>query len=810
MKDCGINNRLERMRVSLILAIFFSACTLAGCASIFLSKGFPQIEGEASLPGLSGSVEVIRDHSGIPHIYAGTEQDLLMAQGYVHAQDRLWQMETFRRVASGTLSEVGGREMVDLDHWMRLIGLSRIRSLLAGRIMDEQKPLAEAYLKGINAFIDQHKNNLPIEFRNLGIVPKPWKIEDLYNVVGVNAWFLETNFAQEILALAGRKHFGTRELKDLLPSWPGAVLPEDSYFETLRGLALGNFIPEVESLYKMTSTYDGLGSNNWVTAKGPGGKPLLENDPHLALLVPGVWYFCHMESPGYRIAGASMAGIPGIVIGHNDRLAWGWTNVMTDVADLYVFRVDPKDPTTYYVKDQALKMKIRDEVYGLSDGSTETRRIYETVHGPVITEVRPGVNAVAALKWYGTLPDEKIFDESAAGILKLNRAGSVREGFEAGRHFGLIGQNLVLADIDGNIGWHAFGKAPLRKGYSGRLPADGSAGESDWVGYLPYDKMPSSYNPEKGFIATANNRPDAYSPENPITYDWCAPYRYQRISQVLSSMKETTPDSFRNLQKDVHSFQADSILPKLAGYQFTDKKAREAQEILLSWDREVRPQSAGAAVYEVFLTEWVRALLEDELGDHLKLYYHLLPAAFLVQDVILDRPDSPAWDNVNTAVKETPHQVLEMALRWTYERLEDRLGPDAITWDWGRLHTYYFAHPGARSKLEHKLLSRGPIPAAGDNSTVNAACFDPSLGGYGVIVIPSLRMIAPLNDLDKTTIAGPMGQSGQPGNPHYDDLIKPWMSAEGVPLYFNRADVDANAVSKLILRPGQAGVRAED
>ena len=274
--DCRIGRVFQRKKSIFVIFILACSCILAGCASIFLNKGFPQIKGEASIPGLAGRVEVIRDQYGIPHIYAGTEEDLLMAQGYVHAQDRLWQMETFRRVASGTLSEVGGREMVSLDHWMRLIGVSRIRSLLAGRIIDEQKPLAEAYLKGINAFIEQHKDNLPLEFQRLGLVPKPWKTEDLYNVVGVNAWFLETNFAQELVALAGRKYFGTEALKDLLPSWPGAVLPEDSYFDSLRGLALGNFIPEVESLYKMTSTYDGVGSNNWVTAQVLAVSPCLK------------------------------------------------------------------------------------------------------------------------------------------------------------------------------------------------------------------------------------------------------------------------------------------------------------------------------------------------------------------------------------------------------------------------------------------------------------------------------------------------------------------------------------------------------
>jgi penicillin amidase len=792
---------LKRKKHFIICFLTAACLVLAGCASIILNKGFPQVDGKAPLPGLADRVEVIRDSYGIPHIYAGSEQDLMMAQGYVHAQDRLWQMETYRRLASGRLSEVGGRDMIGLDHWMRLIGVSRIRSLLAARIDADQKPLAEAYIKGINSFIEQHKRNLPLEFRSVGIVPEPWSIEDLYNVVGVNAWFLETNFSQEIVALAGRKYFGVDALKDILPSWPGAQLPEDKYFEQLRSLKPGDFITEVDSLYNMAAKYDGLGSNNWVTSKGPGDKPLLENDPHLALLVPGVWYFCHLECPGYRVAGASMAGIPGIIIGHNDRLAWGWTNVMTDVADLYVFRVNPDDPTTYYVKDRILKMSIREESYRLPDGSQETKRIYETIHGPVITEVRPGIDSVAALKWYGTLPEDKIFDESAIGFFKLNRAQSVKDGFEAGRHFGIIGQNLVLADIEGNIGWHAFGAAPIRKGYSGRLPADGSSGICDWDGFLPYDKMPSMYNPEKGWIVTANHKSVGNSPEHPITYDWCAPYRYERISQVVSSMKEPTLESFRELQRDVHSLQADKLIPELAAYRFTDSQAVKAYELLLSWDREVKTDSVGAAVYEVFLTEFDRALLEDELGKNLKFYFHLLPAAYLVHDVILNRPSSTVWDMKNTQEKEHPQQILELSLNRTSAKLEGWFGPDSRKWNWGRLHAYYFAHPGARNKLEHKLLSRGPFPAPGDNTTVNSGGFDPGLGGYGVILISSLRMISPLGDLDNTVISGPMGQSGQPGNRHYNDMINPWMSAEGVPLLFKRQDVNADVASKLMLVP---------
>ena len=790
-------NRLKR-------SIFFILClalVALGCASLFLRAGVPQVEGTIGGLPVQAPVEVIRDGYGIPHIFARDDHDLMVAIGYVHAQDRLWQMEMFRRMSVGRLAEVAGPSMLELDHWARLIGLPRMRADLAARIDDREKALAAAYLEGINTYLARNKNDLPLEFQKLGFVPEPWTVEDLYSVAVVNSWFLETDFTQEWVALAGRKHIGLAELRDVLPSYPDARLPDDDYFEQLRSCKIGKLLPAMEAMFVALSSTNGQGSNNWVVARGDDGKPLLSNDPHLALMVPGVWYFCHLVTSEYQVAGASMPGIPGIILGHNDHIAWGWTNVMADMTDLYVFRLDPQDHHRYLVGDRSIEFQQEQQTYRLPGGQTETRTIYGTIRGPLITDLCDDCDAVVALKWYGSMPADEIDDKSGLALLELDRAHNVEEAFRAVSFFKIQSQNLVVADVQGNIGWHVFGAIPNRRGYSGRLPADGSSGEMDWTGFVPFDQLPSTINPARGWIATANNRTVGDDVPHPLSYAWCPPYRYERIAQMLAGLNRPTPDDFRAMQTDVRSLQAERIIPKLATYSFGDARARRAVEMMSAWDRNVTADSAGAAVYEVFVTEWVRALFSDKLKDDLRWYFRLLAAAYIAPDVLLDRPESPLWDRVDTPEKETPRQILELSLINTIKELEKRLGLDPASWQWGRVHRYFFAHPGARNGLEHRLLSRGPFPAPGDNGTVNAAVFDPSLDSYDAIVIPSLRMIAPLGDLNRATIVGPIGQSGQPGLPHYDDLIEPWLSGRGVPLLFSRESIERAAESRLTLAP---------
>jgi len=322
----------------------------------------------------------------------------------------------------------------------------------------------------------------------------------------------------------------------------------------------------------------------------------------------------------------------------------------------------------------------------------------------------------------------------------------------------------------------------------------------DWIGFLSYSDLPACLDPPEGWIATANQRVVSDQDAHPISFAWTTPYRHQRIVQLLQNLSAPSSEDFRRIQMDVHSLQAERILPPILSFSFQDEKAKDAVEILRRWDRKVEPESRGAALYEVFITEWVRALLEDELGEDLPLYFNLAEF-YSIQDVILERPDSPLWDRINTPEKEGPREILEISLARAMEWLEKRLGPDVGKWTWGSLHTVYFQHPGGKGGVAACLLNRGPFPAPGDCQTINVAGFVPAKEGYEVLWIPSLRMIVPLGNLDETRIMGTMGQSGQPGHRHYDDMIEPWIKGEMATLPFSRAEVEKAEASRLLLKP---------
>ena len=789
-------------RVALVVLALAAVLFAADCERLFLHKGYPQTDGQIDGLAVSAEVQVLRDEFGFPHIYAESRDDLMFGLGFVHAQDRLWQMETLRCLASGRLSAVAGPETIEIDHLARLVDLPRLREKLAARLTDAEREAATAYLAGINAVVARRQDDPPLEFDSLGITPEPWTVEDLYSVAVANAWFLQTNLPQEILALAARKNVDFDGLADLLPSYPDATLPDDRYFDSLRAAKTGPILPAMESLYSALPS-NARGSNNWVVRNGPGGKPLYAGDPHLELVVPPVWYFCELATEGFRVAGASMPGIPGVILGHNDHIAWSFTNVMADIVDLYVLRLDPEMPGNYLVGDRSLPFEFevhRIKVAGADDVSVTIRR---TIHGPVITAGSEDADAVVALKWLGTMPVDELGDQSGLGLEELNRARSVDEAIAAGRRFKLQAQNLVVADTDGNIGFHAFGGVPVRTGYTGRLPADGSSGTMDWTGLVPYDALPSEINPERGFIATANNRTTTGDSPYPLTYGWCPPYRVERISQLLSELDSPTADDFRRIQLDVHSLQADRILPKVAALPIADAKAKKALALLADWDREVATDSVGAAVWNVFWVEFARATVGDELGDSVRWVDRLLAAAYLAPEVLLDRPNSPLWDDVTTPdKKETPVEITTRALAAAIDWLEAHHGTDPAGWTWGTIHRYFWAHPGARKPIEHRLLSRGPYPAPGDNTTVDIGMYIPGPGDHwDAALIPSFRMVVPLAHPETATIIGPMGQSGQPGHPHYDDLTQRYIANDPAPLYYSFPDVNAHAKQKLVLAP---------
>ena len=774
-------------------------------ASLLVKKGWPRTSGRiAGLP-LQKEVEVARDRWGIPHVTARSMHDLLYAQGFVHAQDRLWQMETLRRLSQGRLSEIAGERAVQLDWFSRMIGMPDMKRRVVAGLSAEERENCQAYADGVNACVRAMGRNLPLEFSAIKLIPAPWLAEDCASPLPYMA-FTQTfwPWAEKLLAVARAGRLTEEEWNDMFPVYPGARPPHDEWFDRAPGLKFGSIHPGAlafhggltgshaapELLRSLLGTAQPRsGSNNWTVAEGEDGHPILANDPHLGPSLPSVWYFCHLRVPGIlNAAGTSIPGGPGVVIGRNERVAWGLTNVMLDAADVLTYRVDPGDPLRYFTDNGPLRMRREEVAISLPRGRSVTLPLHRTEKGPVVTSLEKGVNAAAVMRWFGTIPDGPPEDRSIRGVLSFMKAGNVAELLEAAGNWKYVSMNFVAADLDGHIGWHASGAAPVRRGYSGRLPGDASAG-ADWDGFLPFAAMPHVRDPGEGYIATANYRPEKY--EGPVlSHTWCAPYRQRRIVSAIQGMRRPGVREFQALQLDVHSAQADRILPLLQGLPFADPRAREAALLLAGWDREVRAESAASAVFEVFLTQLIRCLLSERLGGDLDLYFNAV--SYSVENEILERPGSPLWkgDMIGTVSR---------ALASSIDVCVSLMGADRRRWSWGRLHRYTFRHPGASGKLSEWLLNPTPLPAHGDCSTINVSWSNPCDGSYRVTNIPSMRMVAALGDPDGLCIIGPLGQSGQPGHRHYEDMTEMWREGQLVRIPLTEDGVRAATREKLVL-----------
>jgi penicillin amidase len=773
--------------------------------SILVRKGVSPAAGELRGLPVSAPVQVYRDRMGIPHIFAEDTRDLFIAQGFVHAQDRLWQMETLRRFASGTLAEIAGDEAADLDHFSRLAGFANLQKRALALLSEEDRALFQAYVDGVNAYLTLAGKNLPLEFQSLKLVPRPYTIDDLGGTIPANAWFLQTNYLEEIIAVLNRSHLTEQMWNELFASSPGEKLPDEDFFRRFRTANIAPFVPAALAFYPALAQMSG-GSNSWVVARGENGLPLLANDPHLDTSTPQVWYFCHLHCPTLNVAGSSMPGLPGIVIGRNEHVAWSMTNVQTDCCDLYVVRVDPQKPTRYFIDGKSIEMEQEHATINILGGAPREVTLYRTVHGAVITEVKPEIEAVVALKWYGTLGDKEMADTTLQSLFAMCRAESAEQFRAEARSIASVGQNLVYADDRGNIGWFATGRIPRRRGYSGRLPADGSSGACGWDGFLPSGEHPQSFNPPEGRIVTANHKTTGAGDPLPVSFSWACPYRYERIVELLAKNDRPSLEDFQAMQMDLYSKRAERLLPAVLQYDFADPDAREAAALLRSWGHIMDAGSSAAAVFQVFLVEFCECLLGDILGATLPAYLSLFTFLYSAPDRLLDTRAGGLPQVSHLLGDRQLKEVCEQALRRTMDYLTKALGRNRKRWRWGDLHAHMYRHPGAKGWLGSWLLNRGPYPASGCPNTVNPANFNPARKGsprwrYEVTTIPSLRMVTSLSDPDRTVIMGPMGQSGQPGFPHYADMIRPWISGKAVPLPLTRRGAEAIAVGLTTFLP---------
>lgn len=789
--------------------IVLSALTGLG-GYVWLRGSLPRIQGAVTVSGPSATIEIVRDRHGIPHIHAVSETDAMFGLGYVHAQDRLWQMEMNRRTGAGRLSEVLGLPALSADKFLRTLGLYRVVERALPTYAPEVRDGLGAYAAGVNAYLETHEGPLPPEFVILGHTPEPWRPEDSLVWIKMMAWELGQNFREELARAQLATRLSPQQISEFLPPYPGDAP------------ALIDDLPDLADLYAKVGLDRiaaalpegppaGIGSNNWVVdgSRTASGKPLLANDPHLGLAAPSVWYFAHLSFAGRNVIGASLPGVPAIVLGRNDHIAWGFTDTGPDVQDLYIETIDPKNPDQYLTPDGAQKFLTRKEIIRVKDADPVVITVRQSRHGPVISDVAKfGAmdDAVLALAWTALLPG----DQTPAAVTKLMAARDWDDFVDALRDYHLPQQNIVYADVDGNIGYYAPGKVPVRRKTNallGLAPAPGQDENYDWTGFIPFSQLPQRYNPAGGAIVTANQKIVADDYPHFITSGWQKPYRARRIRELLAATKTHSIESFKAIQADVVSVVARDVLPLMLELTPSDQGGHpqftEALSRLEKWDGAMTADTPEPLIFVAWYRELTRRIYRDELGNLFPGLWKMRPS--FIHNVLRDTGGQSRWCNdVGTERMENCASQLVAALDMALQETQSEYGQDLAGWRWGQAHIAYSEH---RPFGAHRWLSKLfdiAVPSPGGSYTVNVGVHrirsdQPFRSTHSV----SLRAIYDLSDLDNSIFIHSTGQSGNPLSPLYDNFTESWGRGAYVPMTTDRAEYSKAALGTLILHPRQ-------
>ncbi|RMD88810.1 MAG: penicillin acylase family protein [Alphaproteobacteria bacterium] len=778
----------KRTAFRILAGLVAAVLLVALFAWVYVRTSLPTTSGRIALAGLTAPVTVVRDDNGIPHIIAENEADAAFALGFVHAQDRLWQMEMRRRVASGRLSEFAGPSTVATDRYLRTLSLyDRAR-----KSWPHQSPAAQtllkAYAAGVNAYIGTHRGAWPPEFLITGVRPERWTPIDSLGWLKMMSLDLGGNMGRELSRLDLAGTLDAKQLAEFFPPYPGdpsIPLPD------LKALYDGLDLRTASATVPAGANDLGLGSNNWVVSgsRTKSGKPLLANDPHLGLTTPSLWYLVHMKIAGHNLVGASMPGVPGIILGRNDHIAWGFTNVNPDVQDLYLEKLT-EDGSGYLTPDGSEAFRSRTETIEIKDAPPVTFTVRETRHGPVISDARGDIRAALpdgyalALRWTALEED----DTTPSVATSLAEARNFEEFTEALKAYVTPMQNMVFADAAGNIGYIAPGRVPVRAPENdthGLVPAPGWKAGYEWTGYLPYGALPRRYNPEEGFIATANEK--IVGPDYPhfLTSGWAMPYRGDRIRSLLAASETHDADSMARIQADVHSTLADDLLPLMLAHM--KAPLPDAVAALAAWDREMRADRPEPLLFSAWHRHLAKRVYADELGDKFPRYWGAKPN--FLHRVLAAEDDYARWcDDVTTDALETCDDTVAAAFADAMADLEARLGGDWQSWRWGTLHQVIQRHEPLSEVAALRPFFELRAPAPGGTYTVNVAgprFREPDV--YSFRHAPSYRAIYDFGDLENSRYVIPTGESGNPLSPHYDDQFERWLRVD----YLRIATADA-------------------
>jgi penicillin G amidase len=769
----------------------------------------PPVEGQLNLLGLREPVEVLWDRWGVPHVYARNTKDLFFAQGYVLASQRLFQLELMLRFGSGRLSELFGDVTLSLDRFIRTVGWNRAARKLTEQWDDLSWEMADAFAAGAHAWLSRMPAR-PLEYEVLRLDPSlPQGREAAELSAGASvliAWGLSTNWDAELLRVEVVDRLGWEAMATLFPE----IGPEPGVVVGGKAGGTRNRRTAFDLLREAPHFPKGQGSNNWVVAgrRSVTGKPLLANDPHLFAQLPSMWYEIHLSAPGIDVRGVALPFVPGVVIGHNDRIAWGFTNVGGDTQDLYLERLN-EDGTAAMHDGVWEPLTIhREEIVVRGRDQPELVEAGETRHGPILDSymigigdpavVEGGIRETYALRWVGLEEGPK-----PSTVYRLDTATNFEEFRAAVSEWASPGQNIVYADVDGNIGYQCTGWYPIRRRGDGTIPVPGWTDDHEWEGYVPFEELPFAYNPDEGFLATANNRIHDDSYPYLIGKDFLPPFRVRRIVQLLTETATHDVESFRGIHTDTLSLTAREIVPHLLAVEPADDRQKEALALLAEWDCDLRADSAAAAVYEVWCCRAADAILLPRLGEELHRHYFARRqwTNSFHHQVLPDLLAYPTATWFGGEGKEARDELLRKALDTALDELAAGMGEDTNGWSWGAIHRVRFQGQLARIPDLADLFTGGEAPWGGDEQTVCQGMYEPG-AGYDVVVVPSWRQIIDLSDLDASVGTHTVGQSGNPASPHFNDLFPLWSTGQYHPLPFTRPAVEAVTESRLELLPG--------
>ena len=750
-------------------------------------RSLPRINGSLKVDGLLQEVEVIRDRWGVPHIYAANLHDLFFAQGYVHAQDRFWQMELSRRAATGRLSELLGPACLETDRAARTFGFHRLAKAAWAGAAQDLRALVSAYSEGVNACLAGDSARRPLEFILLGHRPEPWRPEDTMAILQLIAWQFTFGWNGKLLRARIQERVGAEGLAQL-----DAYYPPDFPLTLPRGIEWNHAARSF--MCGGLQTAQNMGSNSWVLSgqRTDSGSPVLCNDPHVPPALPSLWYEVHLVGERLNVIGASIPGMPMVTVGHNARIAWGFTMAMTDGDDLYIERFHPQEPARYRFRGEWLDAEILSETIHIRGrAQPHVERVLLTHHGPIVSDVVGSPNQRLALRSMALQPLRSLW-----GWFLLDRAGNWEEFTEALRYVDAPALNVLYADVEGNIGYRLTGRIPLRAKGQGIFPVPGWDGEYEWVGEIPFAEMPHALNPAQGCILNCNNRiiPEDY----PYFLGnlWSNGYRARRLHDLLTEKERLGVADFATMHQDVVCIPGRAFVERLSGLPEGDPDVRLALNILSAWDGRLHVGSIGGALYQLAKYILVHDLLEPRLGKELtnQLASHGHDSTILLR--LLDDPEEK-WIAQAGGREAVLVRSLKQAVRW----LKQELGPDPNSWSWGRLHALTFAHILGRHPLLAQAFNRGPYPLGGDADTLCQTAISPGEPFAAKEVAPTYRQIVDLGDLKRSLSIHAPGQSGHLGSPHYDDLTEMWLKGAYHPMLWERADVEREAEGRLRLIP---------